>query len=45
MFEEIRDRAMMVSPFRLHSEVFLFMIDRNVKWLVIQDNIKKIKEE
>ena len=45
MFEVIRDRAMKVSRFRLHSEVFLFMIDCNVKWLVIQDTIKKIIEE
>ncbi|MEA1899139.1 MAG: hypothetical protein U9N47_00005 [Thermodesulfobacteriota bacterium] len=44
MFEEIRDRAMKVSPFRLHSEVFLFMIDCTVKWLVSQEIIKKKKE-
>jgi len=45
MFEKIRDRAMKVSPFRLHSEVFVFMIDCTVKWLVSQDTIKKIKGE
>ena len=34
---------MKVSPFRLHSEVFIFMIDCAVKWLVSQNIIKKKK--
>ena len=38
------DWAMKVSTLRLHLEVFLFMIDCVVKWLVSQDTIKKIKK-